>query len=82
MATKPESLKAHPVTGLVPIRFLGRKVDGKNGPEYVGEAGYGLRVGEIQGVSPEVAARMIDAGTAEAVPPEVDKPAKGKADAA
>ncbi len=75
MATKPESLKAHPVTGLVPIKFLGVAIDTKDGGR-AGEAGLGLRVGEIRGVAPEIAARMIDMGTAEAVEPETDKPAR------
>lgn len=83
MPTNPKSLEAHLVTGLVPIEFLGVPIDGGDGR--AGEAGLGLRVGEVRGVAPEIAARMIDLGTARAVKPVVDgaaapKPA-GKPDA-
>lgn len=58
--TDPKSLKAHPVTGLVPVKFK------------ISEAGAGIRLGEIRGVPPEVAARMIDSDHADAVDPVVD----------
>ncbi len=64
-------------TGLVPIKFKGVKINpgSPDGPENrAGEAGLGLRVGEIRGVSPEVAHRMIALDTAELV-----VVAKGKA---
>lgn len=76
MATNPASLKTA-ATGLVPIKFIGLPIDPAepDGPR-AGEAGLGLRVGEVRGVSPAVAARMIDAGTAVAVDPDGDKPTK------
>lgn len=51
MAKKPVA-RANPATGLVPVRML------------ASEAGFGLRKGEIRGVDPEVAARMINLGSA------------------
>lgn len=68
-ATNPKSLKTVTATGLVPVKFLGVPKDA-NDPDgdRVGEAGLGLRVGEIRGVEPITAARMIDMGTAELVP--------------
>jgi hypothetical protein len=56
--------------GLSPIKFLGVPTDPENpDTNRAGEAGLGLRVGEIRGVAPEVARRMIKLGTAEAVFP-------------
>lgn len=48
--------------GLVPVKVL------------VSEAGLGLRAGEVRGVSPEVAERMLASKSAELVPhPKPDK---------
>lgn len=50
--------------GLVPVEIQ------------ISEAGLGLRAGEVRGVSPETARRMIDKGTAKLVPhPKSVKPA-------
>lgn len=57
-------MKVHPVTGLVPCEIK------------VSEAGLGLRAGEIRGLMPDVAEKMIKAGAAKAVEPEVEKPAR------
>jgi hypothetical protein len=63
--------------GLSPIKFLGVPTDLDNpNKDRAGEAGLGLRVGEIRGVQPDVARRMIARGTAEAVFPTPEKPAK------
>lgn len=64
--------------GLSPIKFLGVPTDSEYPDKNrAGEAGLGLRVGEIRGVAPEVARRMIKLGTAEAVFPAAAKaPAK------
>lgn len=53
-------MKVHPVTGLVPCEIL------------VSEAGLGLRAGEVRGLSPEIAKKMIAAGAASAIDPVFD----------
>lgn len=64
-------LKAHPKTGLVPVRMK------------VSEAGFGIIEGEIRGVAPEIAKTMIARGHAEYVAPTVeaeDRPSKKAAE--
>lgn len=73
-------------TGLVPVKFLGVPLpgtdDGTGKPQRAGEAGLGLRVGEIRGVGPDVAVNMIELGTAELVKVDAKKAAAAKAPAA
>jgi hypothetical protein len=68
-SNRENTMKPHPVTGLYPVRML------------ISEAGLGIRTGEIQGVSKEVAERLIAAKQGEFVEPVVDKPAKSEAKA-
>lgn len=81
MAKVDVSSYVNPETGLVPIKFLGVALpgtdDGTGKPQRAGEAGLGLRIGEIRGVGPDVAANMVEIGTAELVKVEAKKaPAK------
>lgn len=65
MSTDPKTLKTSKA-GLVPCEIL------------ISEAGLGLRKGEVRGLSPEMAAAMIDKKQAVAVDP-VDEPDVKKA---
>lgn len=83
--TKASDLPVNAV-GLVPIRFLGIPLDPSDPSRgRAGEAGLGLRVGQIMGVLPDVAARMINLDTAELIDKkaiEAKAAAKAKASAA
>lgn len=72
MAAKDE-MRPHPKTGLYPVRILGLPIEGDK-DKRAGEAGLGLRVGEVRGVSLDVARTMIAKGTAEYVDPYAHDP--------
>ncbi len=65
---KVEDLHVNPKTGLVACRFLGAKEGPKGDEVRVGEAGLGLRAGEVRGFEPERAAYLINHGWAELIP--------------